>query len=367
MKILWVLVAVGLVGGEKLDRNYLPPPGAHLAGGVFDDDKLELPKENFQYTNVYESNDREATFNTTPDVRTAGNDGGFSYSFDTSNGIHADESGTADAGVRAEGSYSYIGDDGILYKIEYTADENGFRPRGSHLPTPPPIPKEIQRVIEQAHRNKAAGIFDDGSYDDKKYGFNKYMPRLTNKAQDLLMTNKDLIKNISEKPRKNKNTEYEELRLQASTVDPSPTFEDTNNMQIVDSAQSIFGTSQGYNYESSTPSLTSNTVSHPDNYINTISSTFVTPTTFMPRLYTSKDFADLDQSDRKTIERPKDRVINTSNEHFTTPISTTFSTGIENYNTELPDRSHFEDNAFTQDFSGPKQNQDFDPNTGYYY
>lgn len=87
---------------------------------------------------------------------------GYAYSFDTSNGIHGDERGIAINGVRAKGSYSYIGDDGKRYSVVYTADENGFQPQGDHLPTPPPIPDAILKVIEKAFEDKKAGIFDDG-------------------------------------------------------------------------------------------------------------------------------------------------------------------------------------------------------------
>lgn len=103
--------------------------------------------------------DRYAVILNYENVRTPN---GYSYSFDTSNGIHADENGIVDDGTKAQGSYSYTGDDGKVYSVIYTADENGFQPRGDHLPTPPPIPEAIQRVIEQAARDKEAGIFDDG-------------------------------------------------------------------------------------------------------------------------------------------------------------------------------------------------------------
>ncbi|KAJ8717632.1 hypothetical protein PYW07_005562 [Mythimna separata] len=115
--------------------------------------------------------DRNAVILNYENVRTPN---GYSYSFDTSNGIHADESGIVDNGTKAQGSYSYIGDDGKVYSVIYTADENGFRPRGDHLPTPPPIPEAIQRVIDQVAREKAAGIVHDGSYDEAKYGDKLY-------------------------------------------------------------------------------------------------------------------------------------------------------------------------------------------------
>ncbi|XP_075981054.1 pupal cuticle protein 36a-like [Anticarsia gemmatalis] len=89
---------------------------------------------------------------------------GFSYDFETSNGIRADASGVATNGVQSSGSFAYKGDDGQDYSITYTADENGYQPQGAHLPTSPPIPEAILKSLEQNARDEAAGIIDDGTY-----------------------------------------------------------------------------------------------------------------------------------------------------------------------------------------------------------
>ncbi|XP_064073844.1 mucin-2-like [Vanessa tameamea] len=98
----------------------------------------------------------------------------FNYGFETNNGIKASGSGVATNGVKVQGGYSYTGDDGRVYSVSYTADEHGFRPQGSHLPTPPPIPLAILKSLEQNAKDEAAGIIDDGSYDAKKYNDGGY-------------------------------------------------------------------------------------------------------------------------------------------------------------------------------------------------
>ncbi|XP_053965151.1 endocuticle structural glycoprotein SgAbd-2 [Anastrepha obliqua] len=71
-------------------------------------------------------------------------DGSYTYNYETSNGIRADEAGyLKNPGTQVEaqvmqGSYSYTGPDGVLYTITYVADENGYRAEGAHIPTPPP-------------------------------------------------------------------------------------------------------------------------------------------------------------------------------------------------------------------------------------
>ncbi|TKX27982.1 cuticular protein RR-1 [Spodoptera litura] len=81
-------------------------------------------------------------------------DGTYKYSYDALNGISAHESGAPRAAgpegpaVTAEGGFSYTAPDGQQVSLTYTADENGFHPVGSHIPTPPPIPEAILRSLQ---------------------------------------------------------------------------------------------------------------------------------------------------------------------------------------------------------------------------
>ncbi|XP_047536190.1 pupal cuticle protein 36-like isoform X1 [Vanessa atalanta] len=103
----------------------------------------------------------------------------YRYSYETSNGIFAEESGEATNGVRAQGGYSYTGDDGKTYSVTYTADENGYQPQGEHLPTPHPIPEEILRSIEENARAAAAGT-QEGAYRPEEYESEPQSPQQYN-------------------------------------------------------------------------------------------------------------------------------------------------------------------------------------------
>ncbi|XP_063626428.1 pupal cuticle protein 27-like [Cydia splendana] len=92
---------------------------------------------------------------------------GFHYSFETSNGIRAEESNNAG---QSQGGFSYKGDDGNTYTITYTAGEGGYKPQGAHLPVAPPTPEAILLALQQNAKDEAAGIFDDGKYDAAKHG-----------------------------------------------------------------------------------------------------------------------------------------------------------------------------------------------------
>ncbi|XP_052893146.1 endocuticle structural glycoprotein ABD-4-like [Anopheles moucheti] len=84
-------------------------------------------------------------------------DGTYEYSYETANGIRGQETGTLKRAnspdtsdvIVAAGSISYTAPDGSLVELSYTADdENGFQPSGAHLPTPPPIPPQIQKALD---------------------------------------------------------------------------------------------------------------------------------------------------------------------------------------------------------------------------
>ena len=108
-------------------------------------------------------------------------DGTYTYQFDTTNGIAAQESGAG--GHYASGSSAYYAPDGQLIQLVYTADENGFHPSGEHLPTPPPIPEAILKALEyiRTHpnqENRQGGAADSQqNYQKQSYPAQQQRPR----------------------------------------------------------------------------------------------------------------------------------------------------------------------------------------------
>jgi len=79
----------------------------------------------------------------------------FSYSFESDDGIAVSANGiqkqigekAEEAGIVSNGAYSYSLD-GVTYSVNWVADENGFVAKGDHLPTPPPMPAHVVKILE---------------------------------------------------------------------------------------------------------------------------------------------------------------------------------------------------------------------------
>ncbi|XP_055706767.1 flexible cuticle protein 12-like [Phlebotomus papatasi] len=66
---------------------------------------------------------------------------GYKYAYETSDGQNAyaqgelKNFGPETNAVVSQGSFSFVGEDGVTYTINWVADENGFRADGAHVPT----------------------------------------------------------------------------------------------------------------------------------------------------------------------------------------------------------------------------------------
>ncbi|CAH0727803.1 unnamed protein product, partial [Brenthis ino] len=80
--------------------------------------------------------------------------GNFHYSFEGADGTKVSSVGELKSldnnktGEAVAGEVFYTDNEGNDFSLTYTADENGYRPHGAHLPTPPPIPIEIARALK---------------------------------------------------------------------------------------------------------------------------------------------------------------------------------------------------------------------------
>ncbi|XP_045472876.1 pupal cuticle protein 20-like [Harmonia axyridis] len=169
MKLWFALALVASCSAARLENTYLPPNGAAGAGGGNGIPPPYRPGggpggngggRNGGGRNGAASDDASATI-ISQEYENNG-DGSYKYSYETSNGIKAQEEGElkpgGEEGIQsAVGSFSYTAPDGTEIKLEYTADENGFVPKGDHLPTPPPIPPEILKSLEENAAAEANG------------------------------------------------------------------------------------------------------------------------------------------------------------------------------------------------------------------
>jgi hypothetical protein len=87
----------------------------------------------------------------------------FKISFESADGTKVSESGSQkpvgpkpeDIGTVSKGSYSFTTPDGVVLTVNWVADENGFQAIGDHLPTPPPMPEHVVKILADL---KAAGV-----------------------------------------------------------------------------------------------------------------------------------------------------------------------------------------------------------------
>ncbi|EDW17483.2 uncharacterized protein Dmoj_GI12619 [Drosophila mojavensis] len=65
---------------------------------------------------------------------------GYTLQLETSDGTKRSEEailnniGTEDEAISVKGTYSYVGDDGVTYQVNFVADQNGYQPEGAHIP-----------------------------------------------------------------------------------------------------------------------------------------------------------------------------------------------------------------------------------------
>jgi len=89
---------------------------------------------------------------------TGPNNGNYHYAYETANGITQDVTGEMrvvdDAQVYVmRGSYSYTGDDGLQYVVDWYADETGYHPSAPHLPkSVQPVTDQVRQAVEQQLR-----------------------------------------------------------------------------------------------------------------------------------------------------------------------------------------------------------------------
>merc|ERR1711874_430239 len=82
-------------------------------------------------------------------------DGSYNFNFSNDDGTSRQESGAPSS---VSGTYSFFTPEGELVDMQYTADEFGFHASGSHMPTTPPPPPHVQRLLDHLAKVNG-GIF----------------------------------------------------------------------------------------------------------------------------------------------------------------------------------------------------------------
>merc|ERR1711972_389675 len=70
-----------------------------------------------------------------------------SFSYDSESGVQKQIGDKPEeAGTVSKGQFSYP-EGSVTYTVSWVADENGFQATGDHLPTPPPMPEHVVKLL----------------------------------------------------------------------------------------------------------------------------------------------------------------------------------------------------------------------------
>ncbi|XP_042229188.1 cuticle protein AMP4-like [Homarus americanus] len=97
------------------------------------------------------------------DDRQDSGDGNFQYAFEADNGIAVEASGTPGSAGQSnmQGVFRFPLPDGTIAEVRYIANEDGFQPESSLLPTAHPLPAHAIEQIRFAEEQRALGITYD--------------------------------------------------------------------------------------------------------------------------------------------------------------------------------------------------------------
>ena len=138
-------------------------------------DPVQIGSNLIRTNNVYQKSEADAAIlrSTLNTPGAPGYERSFGYSFESENGIQQQSEGElktiGDAEVMTmRGSYSYPGDDGQVYVVDWYADETGYHASAPHLPKNVPIPfpeqaEAVEAQLRRAEEERALGITYDES------------------------------------------------------------------------------------------------------------------------------------------------------------------------------------------------------------